>query len=1279
MSKLSRKTLSLALAAVMLLSMALTGIPAGVLTVNAAGGNWAGDGTQATPYLIEDAADLAKLAETVNSGTDYQGEYFKLTTDIDLSGFDAGDGGGWRPIGTSASYFRGSFDGNGYKITGLSINRTTDYVGLFGCINNAVVKNLGVETAAAGVTGGNGTGVLVGYQIASITDCYATGNVTGSSYVGGLVGYQVSGSITNSYATGNVSSEGNYVGGLMGYQFSGSITNSYATGNVTGSNNVGGLVGYQYGSSITNCYAAGSVTGNSSIGGLVGFQYGTITGCYFDIETTEQSNGVGNNAGATGVTGLTTAEMMAANALTTMSGLGTAFEKRATDDDYCYYPELKAFKTNGTLAAQAASKASVTVARRTPAISTAPTATTITYGQTLSSSTLSGTAKDPVTNSAIAGTFAWNSGADAIYPAVSDSGSTEYGYTFTPTYSDLYKTVAGTTTITVSQAGQSALSIVQGNQTKTYGDVNFTLTTSGGDGNGAVTWVSSDPEGKYISITDNGGVCTVTVKGATPSGSPVTITATKAADANYKETTAQITLTVNKKELTVTAESKSKNYGEDNPTLTFSYSGFITGESKTNLTAEPDISTTAEKTSPAGSYPITLTGGTADNYYFTLNNGTLTVNQAGQATLAITEGNLIRTYGDADFTLTITGGSGGGAVTWASSDHSVASINSTTGEVTIHKANAAAITITATKAADANYKETTAQITLTVNKKELTVTADNQSKTYGEDNPELTFLYSGFITGEDKTFITEPAISTAVTQSTDVGSYPIILTGGTSDNYSFTLNNGTLTVNKAGQSTFAIDGGNVTKTYGADTFTLMTSNGAGGAVTWASDNPAVAEINGATGVVTIKGAGAANITATSAETGNYYEAAAGITVTVNKKELTITADDQTKVFGTANPALTLRCDGFVNGDAKEGLDALPELATTATLSSAVGTYPVTLTGGSDKNYTFTLVNGVLTVTAAEAERVTIESIPDQIYTGSAIEPALTVKDGNTVLQAGTDYDAAYSNNTSVGTAIVTVTLKGDYTGTVSVDFTIKYKPSVQDVIDMINNLPDPDDIKDRDAADKVSEATNDYESLTDDEKDQIPDDIKDKLKAAQEKAGEVNHTDGDVTVTGDNLPWNVRLVLTPIAESDSRWNEFFGKMTDKKLLVLYDIKLIDTLTGNEYELPAGETVTVTIGGLTLTGAKNIIIAHEKADGTVEYLTTAVSGDTVSFKTSSFSLFGVVADKEKVEESESESESETPSNPGTGDNSNMMLWLLLGGASLTVLGLTVKRRKRYAVK
>jgi filamentous hemagglutinin family protein len=183
--------------------------------------------------------------------------------------------GGFIPIGSNSNNFTGSFDGAGYTINSLTINRPAPgYDGLFG-VSTGAIQNVGL--VGGSVTGGN-TGALVALNYGSITNSYATVDVNGSGKTGGLVGINV-GTITNSYATGNVSG-GTYVGGLVGRN-AGSISASHATGNVSGSNYVGGLVGYALYGDTSNSYASGVVTGVSMVGGLIGFSLnGIVTGSY---------------------------------------------------------------------------------------------------------------------------------------------------------------------------------------------------------------------------------------------------------------------------------------------------------------------------------------------------------------------------------------------------------------------------------------------------------------------------------------------------------------------------------------------------------------------------------------------------------------------------------------------------------------------------------------------------------------------------------------------------------------------------------------------------------------------------------------------------------------------------------------------------------------------------------------------------------------------------------------------------------------------------------------
>jgi len=281
-----------------------------------------GTGTQTDPYKICTAQDLADLATYVNAGNgnNTSGKFYKMMNDIDLIDYQAGTG--WNPIGNNATanQFKGNFDGDGFVVKNLKINRSASYQGLFGYTNGAKIENLGVEDCTVwgasytgGLVGSNNTtpinncyvtgevsfltqtssylGGLVGQNGGSspITNCYATCNVAGAGYVGGLAGSNGS-AVSGSYATGNISmfayntgTTYNY-GGLVGSNTA-SITNSYATGNLTSmvaatafAESVGGLAGVNN-NSISNCYATGNISGriSNNIGGLVGSNLGTIS------------------------------------------------------------------------------------------------------------------------------------------------------------------------------------------------------------------------------------------------------------------------------------------------------------------------------------------------------------------------------------------------------------------------------------------------------------------------------------------------------------------------------------------------------------------------------------------------------------------------------------------------------------------------------------------------------------------------------------------------------------------------------------------------------------------------------------------------------------------------------------------------------------------------------------------------------------------------------------------------------------------------------------------
>ncbi|MCF8232986.1 MAG: hypothetical protein K9J27_12450 [Bacteroidales bacterium] len=234
-----------------------------------------------------------------NSNADWSANYEQTTdisfnsdeTQVDWDGdgsgdWDTEDQKGFSPIGNSTTKFTGSYEGDGYNIDGLYIDRPSiDYIGLFGYPNGATIENLGVT--GVNFTGNDYTGGLVGRNSSTITSkCYSTGTVSGNFCVGGLAGNNYSTSrISNSYSTANVTESTYYVGGLVGQNESNAtIRNSYNKGAVSGESYVGGLVGRNHGL-ISKCYSTGAVSGSSVVGGLVGAGSGTVNDSFWDTET----------------------------------------------------------------------------------------------------------------------------------------------------------------------------------------------------------------------------------------------------------------------------------------------------------------------------------------------------------------------------------------------------------------------------------------------------------------------------------------------------------------------------------------------------------------------------------------------------------------------------------------------------------------------------------------------------------------------------------------------------------------------------------------------------------------------------------------------------------------------------------------------------------------------------------------------------------------------------------------------------------------------------------
>ncbi|WP_195285529.1 fimbrillin family protein [Alistipes shahii] len=275
-------------------------------------------------YTVYNADGLLNVAELVNGGkTDIN---ITLEKNIDLTGKD------WTPIGTDYdNSYKGTFDGGGHTITGLTFTTNDEYAGLFGWLNRAgTVKNVvmeGVQITSNQIYGGS-IGGVVGYSWGTIENCSVSGSVSGTVYVGGVVGAQIDGSITGCSSSATVKGMVD-VGGVAGWtNFGATLTACYATGNVTleidPKKNIagGGLVGMNAGSSLLACYATGNVTSTGSstgyvhIGGFLGNNYTTVTACYWK---NNHEQGIGYNKKSTGATKVDGTDVTWQKAVATMN------------------------------------------------------------------------------------------------------------------------------------------------------------------------------------------------------------------------------------------------------------------------------------------------------------------------------------------------------------------------------------------------------------------------------------------------------------------------------------------------------------------------------------------------------------------------------------------------------------------------------------------------------------------------------------------------------------------------------------------------------------------------------------------------------------------------------------------------------------------------------------------------------------------------------------------------------------------------------------------------
>jgi gliding motility-associated-like protein len=485
------------------------------------------------------------------------------------------------------------------------------------------------------------------------------------------------------------------------------------------------------------------------------------------------------------------------------------------------------------------------------------------------------------------------------------------------------------------------------------------------------------------------------------------------------------TVTVNQTTLTITANDQSKTYGSAF-TFTgteFTVTGLANGDAVTSVTL---TSAGAPATAGVAGSPYPITPGAAvgtglSNYTIVYKNGSFTVNKA---VLTVTADSKTKVYGTPNPALTVSysGWENGENVSALST---VPEANTSVTDTTSAGVYTGAITVSGGAAGNYSFNYVPGDFTVTKADQLITFGA-LALVAYGDPDfdPGAT-ASSGLTVSYSSGNLSVATIVGGKTHIIGVGNAVITASqAGNSDYNAAPDVQQTLSVNKASQTiTFS---SLPVKTYGDPDFSPGAAASSGLSVSYSSDNPSVAAITG--GMIHLTGSGSADITASQAGNADYNAAAdVSQSLTVNKAILTFTADDKTKEYLTANPVLTYTITGFVNGDTQSVLDSLPTLKTTCVQDSPVGTYPVTVSGGGDNSYSYSFVDGTLTVTKI-TQIITFTRVPDKLLEKDTFQLAAVSLAGLDVLFESTDNSIATINGdilTGVSKGAVTIKAYND--------------------------------------------------------------------------------------------------------------------------------------------------------------------------------------------------------------------------------------------------------------
>jgi len=503
---------------------------------------------------------------------------------------------------------------------------------------------------------------------------------------------------------------------------------------------------------------------------------------------------------------------------------------------------------------------------------------------------------------------------------------------------------------------KATLTATADDKSRIYGDANpvFTISYSG--------FLNGDTE----AVLDTPPIATTSADATSPVG-PYAIVPSGGIDNNYSISYVDGTLTITQAVLTVTADDKSRIYGDANPAFTVSYTGFKNGENETVLDVAPTASSAASLTTAVGTYPITASGGSDNNYSFSYVDGTLTITQAA---LTVTAVDATRIYGDPNPTFQLTYAGFKNSETETVLD--VAPVASTLADVTSPVGTYA---ITVTGGSDANYIISTYNAgTLTVTKRTITVTADAKSKIFGEVDPTLTYTQTGTLVNGD-------TYSGSLTRTAGdaPGTYPILQGSlSLSTDYDLVYLGANLTITNKVITVLAVA---KTKVYG-ETDPVLT-------YTYSPSLVGGDQFSGAIERVQGENIGSYIISqGTLALSSSYTLTFDTALLKITKRPVTITADAKSKIYGDLDPSLTYQLTSGTLAFTEQFGGSLDRVT-----GENVGTYAINqgtvliYNGATDvtSNYNLTYVSADLTITQRDVT-ITADS---KTKTYGTLDPALT--------------------------------------------------------------------------------------------------------------------------------------------------------------------------------------------------------------------------------------------------------------------------------------------------